>query len=259
MLFGSLSERPEARGWEPLSQKRALVVRERQLRQRDRVDYGILIERARFAVIDLETTGLRPRGGDAILSVGGVRITGGRVHIRDRFFSYVNPERPIPPETIRIHRIVPSMVNEAPALGSVLRRFLSWCGGDVLVGHHIGMDLAFLDRGLARWAGARLLNPSVDVARLAQTLAEAENSSHLPDHTSFTLEALAARQRIPIDGRHTALGDALTTAGIFLALVSGLRPQGIRTVGELLSAGGVKRPVRPLWKRFVSRTRKVKR
>lgn len=259
MLFGSSRDQPNSRGWEPLSQKRARVVRQRQLRHRDHVDLGAPIDSARFVVIDLEATGLHPRRGDAILAVGGVRIVGGRVHLRDRFFSLVDPERPIPPRTIRIHRIVPSMVEGAPTLGAVLRRFLSWCGGDVVLGHHVGMDLAFLDHGLRRWAGARLLNHAVDVVKLAQMLAEAEHPSHRSPHDSLTIEALAARFKIPVDGRHTALGDALTTAGIFLALVRRFRFHGVRTVGELLSVGGVRRPIRPLWERLVRRQPKPKR
>ena len=246
MLF---SAQPTPRNEESLSKKRGLVIRKRQLRHLAQVDRQAPLDGVRFAVIDLETTGLHPRSGDAILAVGGVRIVQGRVHLRDRFFSYVNPERPIPPKTIRIHQIVPDMVEGAPKLGPVLRRFLSWCEGDVIVGHHVQIDLAFLDTGLKRWAGAHLLNPWVDVVRLAQVLAKAEHPSHRLQNLS--LEHLATRYQIPIDSRHTALGDALTTAGIFLAQLKTLRGHGVSTLRGLLSLGGVRRSVRPWWQRLV--------
>jgi DNA polymerase-3 subunit epsilon len=41
---------------------------------------------------------------------------------------------------------------------------------------------------------------------------------------------------VPILGRHTALGDAMVTAEIFLKLVPLLAERGIHTLGEALEA-----------------------
>ena len=53
-----------------------------------------------------------------------------------------------------------------------------------------------------------------------------------PELAGYTLEKLAAWLGVDVADRHSALGDAATTARIFLALVPKLREHGIRTVAE---------------------------
>ena len=66
--------------------------------------------------------------------------------------------------------------------------------------------------------------PALDVAHLAGAL-----DRRLVD---LGLESLAARFGIRIEARHNALGDALTAAGIFAALIPKLREADVRTLGE---------------------------
>jgi DNA polymerase-3 subunit epsilon len=51
-----------------------------------------------------------------------------------------------------------------------------------------------------------------------------------------SLEGIAQRLGLSVTGRHTALGDALTTAEIFIALIPLLSQRGIGTLGEALRA-----------------------
>ncbi len=57
-----------------------------------------------------------------------------------------------------------------------------------------------------------------------------------PNLAGFTLEQLGAWLGVEMSGRHSALGDAVTTARIFTALVPKLRARGIRTLGEAVQA-----------------------
>ena len=52
-----------------------------------------------------------------------------------------------------------------------------------------------------------------------------------PDRRELSMNAIAAQLGVPIIGRHSALGDALTAGEMFLRLLALLSGQGITTYG----------------------------
>ncbi len=188
------------------------------------------LEELAFVVFDTETTGLRPEAGDRVISIAGVRVRGGRVMRRDIFDALVHPGRAIPPESMKFHGITDSMVADAPVMEVVLPAFLQFAGGAVLVGHEASFDLRFLEPEARRLAQLSLSTgrPILDTRLLSRAL-------HGPgaDHT---LEAMALRLGVEVDGRHSALGDALMTAEIFVRLMALLKKRGVRTLGDALDA-----------------------
>jgi DNA polymerase III subunit epsilon len=180
-----------------------------------------------FTVFDTETTGLDPAGGDRIISIGAVRVVNGRVLRQETFERLVQPRRSVPSASTAIHGITADMLEGEPTIAEVLPAFARFAEDTVLVGHNVGFDLRFVKMAEAD-AGISLSQPALDTLLLHAAL-------H-PDHDEHTLEAIAERLGVSVVGRHTALGDALVTAEVFVALLAMLRRRGIETLGEALAA-----------------------
>ena len=185
------------------------------------------LDQMTFTVFDTETTGLEPRGGDRIISIGAVRVVNGRVLRQETFERLVHPGRPVPAPSTAIHGITDEMLTDAPPISEVLPEFARFAEDTVLVGHNVSFDLQFVALA-GPSAGVELTQPALDTLLLHAAL-------H-PDHESHTLEAIAAELGVDVVGRHTALGDALVTAEVFIGLVALLRSQGIQTLADAASA-----------------------
>jgi DNA polymerase III epsilon subunit-like protein len=181
----------------------------------DATPLDVLLEPG-FVAIDLETTGLNVRR-DAVVSLAAIPFERGRAG--DAFVTLVNPGCPIPRQSTAIHGIDDQAVAAAPAIESVLARFDAVCASRVVVGHDVGFDLAVL----TRVRSAAIAQPSFDTRRLARALGFRDTR----------LEGIATYLKVPIDGRHTAEGDARMSGQILLALLPALRGRGVRTLGEL--------------------------
>jgi DNA polymerase-3 subunit epsilon len=180
-----------------------------------------------YTVFDTETTGLNPEGGDEIISMGAVRIVNGRLLSDEVFEELVDPRRDIPVASYRIHGINQEMVAEKDPIEKVLPRFRQFVADTVLVGHNIAFDMKLL-KLKEEITRVRFPNPVLDTLLLSAML-------H-PVHEQHDMENIARRLGISIIGRHTALGDALTTAEIFLKLIPILNSNGILTLEDAMHA-----------------------
>jgi CBS domain-containing protein len=174
-------------------------------------------------VLDTETTGLDPASAD-LVEVGAVRVAGGRIVEKSSFRRLVRPPVPIPAAATDIHGIDDAAVAGAPSFAEVWPELAAFIGDDVVIGHSIGFDLAILKRECER-AGLTWTRPRSLCVRLLGEIAA-------PPDLAGSLGQLAGWLRVPVKGRHSALGDAATTAEIFLKLLPRLRAQNIRTLAE---------------------------
>jgi DNA polymerase-3 subunit epsilon len=195
-------------------------------RRRPEWDARLLAELS-YSVFDVETTGLDPSAGDEILSLGAVRIVNGRLLRQEAFDQLVDPRRRVALESLEVHGISPEMTRGQPTVEEVLPRFAQFVEGSVLLGHNVAFDLRFLELKEGE-TGVRLTNPALDTLLLSAVV-------H-PNQEDHSLEAIAERVGVGVLGRHTALGDAILTAEIFLKLIPLLAAEGILTLEDALEA-----------------------
>ena len=196
-----------------------------------------------FVVFDTETTGLRPSKGDEIVQISGVRIINGAVLEREVFDCLVNPGFAIPQSSIRFHGITDDMVVDSPSAAEALRRFHSFADNAVLVAHNAAFDMKFLKMKEVE-SGVVFDHAVLDTLLLSFVLQ--------PNHSAHTLDAIATRfgVQIPLGARHTALGDARSTAQVFARMLEALPHHGITTLKEAIDASNQVFKIRKLQEQF---------
>jgi len=205
------------------------------------------VEETRFTVLDTELTGLDDSRDD-IVSIGAVRMLGGRLSVGGSFYELVNPSAVLDGRSVVIHRITPTQIEEKPPIDAVLPSFLAYLADTVVVGHCVTIDLNFLNREARRVVGAPLANPALDTMSLYGWLRHRQ-----PEHPAFQLPLsglslfrLAEAFDIHVEKAHTALGDAYVTAQLLQRFLPLLAAQGVAQLSDLLRIGDPRRQVENL-------------
>ena len=103
----------------------------------------------REIVFDTETTGLDARGGDRIVEIGCVELynhipTGRKLH------HFINPERPVSPEAVRVHGLEDAFLRDKPLFRAVAEEFSAFVGDAPMIAHNGMFDLDFINAEFAR-------------------------------------------------------------------------------------------------------------
>jgi DNA polymerase-3 subunit epsilon len=171
----------------------------------------------RYVVFDTETTGLDIKN-DSLLSIGGVAIYGNSLIVRDSFYELIKVERGSGKD-IPIHGILPKESLDGKDEKAVLLAFLKYIDNSILIAQHIDFDLEFLNKSLSTFTSLKILNDSIDTAKLAERIEEKTNPNlYREDRKQFQLDSLCKKYEIPSFTRHHALSDAVTTGILFLKL-----------------------------------------
>ena len=182
-----------------------------------------LLDDCAFAVVDVETTGVRSGYGDRITEIAVAVVHGERREIV--FETLVNPERPIPRAVCAITNITNEMVRNAPRFSEVAERLLAALAGRVFVAHNARFDWNFVSAELHRSRDLTLDGNRFCTVRLARRLVKGVRSCGLDNLCRF----FGFRN----EARHRAGGDALVTAELLCRLLSLAREEGARTLQDL--------------------------
>ena len=194
-----------------------------------RFDPHTPLARLPLLALDCETTGLDVRR-DRIVSIAAIRIAEG-LHVVEppALDLLVDPGVAIPPAASAVHGIDAAALTGAPGFAEVFGQIAEALSGAIIVGHHIGFDLAMLAREAARAHLPWREPPSLDTAALFGGVIHA--TAHLD-----IADALA-RLGLPAHGRrHTAAGDARMAADLFVALAHRLAHRGHVSFADAVAA-----------------------
>lgn len=186
-----------------------------------------LLAQLAYTAFDTETTGLEPSAGDEIIQIGAVRIVNRRLLRHESYEQLIDPQRSLPAQSVKIHGITAEMLAGQPPIARVLPIFRAFVADTVLVAHNAAFDMRFLELKQAA-TGIRFDRPVLDTFLLSAVL--------FPAQETHRLEAIAERLGVSVLGRHTAVGDAIVTAEVFLKMLPLLAEKGIRTLGEAREA-----------------------
>jgi DNA polymerase III subunit epsilon len=187
--------------------------------------------------IDLEMTGLDPHR-DEIVAIGAVPIGEGRIQLGGAIYTLVRASKRSAVGAVLVHKLRLADVVDAPSLDDAFDLLLSALAGRVPVFHTAAIETAFLERQFSR---RRVRLPAAaDTEALGRRWLTHRDGSAPARGVSLGRLAQALGQ--PAEAPHHALGDALTTAQLFIALASLLDTVAPQTVGSLLAVGGDRAP-----------------
>lgn len=169
-----------------------------------------------YTVVDTETTGLSTESC-SLIEVSALRVRGGEV--AEEFSTLIRPpwrevkrngewqEGYVDDFIQNLTGITDSMLEDAPLPQEALPLVESFLGEDLLLGHNVGFDTAFLYDSFQKYLGRPLANDSLDHLRIARKL--------LPQLSHHRLGDVAAALGVPYEGAHRALTDCWITYGCY--------------------------------------------
>lgn len=197
-----------------------------------------------YTVVDTETTGLSTESC-CLIEVSALRVREGRVAAE--FSTLIRPpwrevqkngqwQQGYVDDFIQgLTGITDEMLEGAPLPEEALPQVEDFLGRDLLLGHNVGFDTAFLYDSFQKYLGRPLGNNSLDQLRLARKL--------LPQLPHHRLGDVAAALGVPYQGAHRALADCWITYGCYEKLRALALSQG--TEEEFLQRFEKKKPAKP--------------
>ena len=167
-----------------------------------------------FCALDIETTGLDLKN-DEVISIGAVSIIDGRFKKEGNYYEEISPVKGPSAASMQVHGLRGIDLEGAHPAQLVIPRLINYLDDKYIVAHAGWVERAFL-KDHFKSNGRTFPKKVIDTAGLARFAGYATGESgHEP-----SLEHLARSLNLPVFTPHHALGDAMTTAAVFLALAT---------------------------------------
>lgn len=179
-----------------------------------------MINPNRQIVLDTETTGMNQLGahyeGHGIIEIGAVELVNRR-YTGNNFHIYINPNRPVDPEAIKVHGITDEILADKPEFKTVAQEFLDYIKGAELLIHNAPFDVGFMDYEFSKLG---LAVKTTDICVVTDTL---QMARQMYPGKRNSLDALCDRLGIDNSKRtlHGALLDAEILADVYLSMTGG--------------------------------------
>jgi len=173
-----------------------------------------------YCVVDIEVNNSKPNIGQ-VIEIGAVKIKNLKVIDTFDFLIYAD-EVPIFVE--RVTGITQDMLKNEASQKEVLKKFRLFLGDSIFVAHPADFDYNFLSYQFKKENLGELLNRCLCTLTLSQKTLNASR---------YGLKYLMEELSLPKEMHHRALGDAKTTARVFLLSLQNL-PKEIKTAEDLI-------------------------
>lgn len=206
-------------------------------KEKDQINKQLIVD-TDFLVVDTELTGLNEHK-DHIIAIGAIKMRGKTIKLGDIFYRTVSPStNKFRKESIMIHEITPSELENCPKIEPILREFSEFSKDSVIVGHCVDIDLTFLKKEIKDNLKIHFDPVGIDTLYIYKWLI---NRSILPQdfNEKNSLEEIASSFNIEVKSLHDALSDAFITAQVFQKLLVHLGDLKIFSLGELINIGSV--------------------
>ena len=216
----------DAGAWQALFASRAAGARHPALRryyQAGVVAPETPIGQAPLVALDFETTGLDPHR-HGIVSIGLVPMDSRRIYCAQGREWLVKPRKLLTADSVTLHGITHSQIEDAPDLLLILDDLLAQLQGRIVVAHHGAIERDFLSAALLARIGEEIVLPLIDTMQLEARLQQQSlgwwDRLRGRKPASIRLAQSRARYRLPHYRPHHALTDALACAELLQAQIT---------------------------------------
>lgn len=171
--------------------------------------------------LDCETTSLDVKQGE-ILSIGAVKIKGNRVMTSDRLDIKLKAPESLTGDSIKIHKIRASDLAEGIELDEALEKVLAFVGNRPILGYYVNYDIRMLDKFIRPKYGFSLPNKALELSHVYHDIIKWRS---VGGNVDLRFDTISKSLDIPMLERHTALGDAITVALMYVRLKYGEPPK----------------------------------